>query len=247
MARTNESIPDGQAGQGPERPDKPDRVDADAIANVRRLAIVLGCSKTVASERAREPWFPPRRPDGTWSRRQVLAAVEQHERPPAAPAPTPDDRPDRDLHAVLESSRDPVELARAAVPLAARRFAAAHDRGDIREVTKTTSDFARALEELRRTEAGMIELRKAREEVVSVDDMRAVGAKVGRKFVEACERLESRLAAQVEVWLADEQFRTLEPAVRGRSVRAWVASQTNVARTITADEVKSMVDAEASS
>jgi hypothetical protein len=157
---------------------------------------------------------------------------------------------DRDLIEVLETSTDPVDLARAGVRLAARRYAreAASPEG---LSAKAPEDFKRALEELRRCEAEYMVLRRERAELVEREVANALVGALARRSVLAMERLEIRTASQVEMWLHDATFRGLQSDDRARVVREWVKAQTKHARLAessaeAAAEIERLVAAEVS-
>lgn len=204
----------------------------------RQLGTALGVSSSKAHTLARDLGLV-KGPDG-WD----VEAFRRAMTPAAAPAApveraAPAAAVDRDVKP--EKDVDPLAIAREAV-LRAKTLL---DQADAFGAPRALETLKKVLEELRRTQAGELELEERKGELVSVDDVRAVAAKIGRKFVEGLERLEGRLAPQVELWLADPSFRALEPAERMRSIRKWAAGQTSVAREITAEEVSALLAAEA--
>lgn len=210
------------------------------VKGVRELAKLLAVSKTKAAELAKEPWFPAKGPDGSWSAAEIRRAIAKRDgdRDPAGgDAAEGFSEEDEQLLKVMRTSTDKLELARAAVPLAARRFGLAHG-ADVRTAGKTTQDLARALEELRRQEGDAVELGVRQGNLI--ERSAAVGAVVGT--IHACtgllQRFEVELAAKVEAWLADEKFRALTSEERARAVRSWTGMTSDRMRNEQADEVE---------
>lgn len=225
----------------------------------RELAEALGlAAASRAHELAKEPWWPPKGPEG-WDvdECRLRLARKRAGKPPipdAAPAPAApvarvSENPlvaarerelavpeladeDRRLVEVLRTSSDEVELVRATMVLMSRRLGASLAAQAL--PAKALSDFTATLEELRRTETAVLELRKERGEWIERDVARAIAGQIARSFVEACERLVMRLPQQVETWLADPELRAAAPEDRARRIRAWATDRTRELRVVEA-------------
>jgi hypothetical protein len=240
--------------------------------SVRSLAGALGLSKSQVDRFTREPWWPARGPDG-WNVEACRAAYSANvnaRKGLAAPAPTPqtapteavastpvhrdpgaasapvDERAKPHLEA-LRAAGDPLDGLRAAYQLAALRLAAGMETGAF--PARAIGDLTRTVEELRRTEAAVLEQRQARGELVETATARALLEASARRFNAALERLETRVAAQVEQWVADPQFRAAGVEERAATVRAAVRALTRQARTeeggaAVAEELRAAVAAE---
>jgi hypothetical protein len=109
------------------------------------------------------------------------------------------------------------------------------------ELPRVIDGVNKALLEHRRTHAGELAIAKTEGKVISVDDARATIGKVSRTFVTVLERLEAKLASQVELWVFDQELRALEPPARRRAVQEWFAAQSEVVRRLTAAEIERMI------
>jgi hypothetical protein len=211
------------------------------LATPAELAEVLGVGRSKAYALAKEPWLAALRgPDG-WDADAVVRARTEQGREAGLEVTDADAQ-------VLASADHPVELVKAAVRLAARRLA----RDPKASRSKLLDDLNKAVDNLRLTEQGFLELTIRRGELIERDVAKACMGALARRFVLACERLEVRVAAQVELWLADEKLRALSTDERGRAVRAWVAQQTKQARLGETDdaareEIEKMIAAEVAS
>lgn len=219
----------------------------------RALADAMGISVSRVHALSKEDWFP-KRGDGWWVVDDCLGALARHRRgdPPASafgraeiPSSTNpliaararEDEPsvstaEPEDRKVLSEARDPLDVARAAMRLASRRLA---DAGP-KESSRALEDVKRSVEELRRTEEGYVKLALQRGELVERSVAKAVIGAFGRRFVLALERLESRVASQVELWIADPAFVAATVDERGNVVYAWVKRQTSQARLAETEE-----------
>lgn len=150
------------------------------------------------------------------------------------------DAVDQALLGELETSVDGPTIARALVRLMARAFAR-----DVRGGRSPRHDHAKkALEELRLTEAGWLELERERGTVIERTVARACMGQLANRYKLSLERVETRLAGQVEAWLGDPKFLALPTEDRGRAVRQWITSETRSAREVEAIEIERMIAAE---
>jgi hypothetical protein len=241
------------------------------ISGVRRLGEALGIPKTKAAELAKEPWFPKKGPDGSWSTAEVQRAYAAFKEgkigatgtragpslgpgnpfnyipsiptaPPASPgAPVVLVLDDDALRNVLETSGDPEEIAKALIQLVARSVARAGAQPAMKDVVA----LKMTLEELRRTIAGHLEIAKEKGEVITRSVAISVIGQLGRRAISLMERYEVQLAAKVEAWFSDPAFRNATSEERAREIRAWAADQTHSMRKIEADDVEKLVAAEA--
>lgn len=143
--------------------------------------------------------------------------------------------PVRDALETLRNTTDPLAMARAGATLAARRVASAYERGD---VARELDGLKKCLEELRRSEQGYLEIGKERGTLIARDVAIVV---LGSLATRACAVLglhEVRLAAEVERWLHNENFRALTSEERARKIRAWAQENTFELRTFVSEEPK---------
>lgn len=225
--------------------------------SVRSLANALGVSTSRGHALSKEPWFPVRQADG-WdvaACQKAVAANRRGETPsPAAapPSPTATSSPptspvDAGDVGALAAGDDPIAVARAALKVASWHLATHAELGpeshprSAEWLRNALEGVKRSLEELRRCEAGYLELAKERAQVVEVEVAKGVVAIAGRRFVASLDRLEVALASRIERWLFDAEFRALEPAERRRQVRAWAIEQTTAARSLEAEEIDRLV------
>lgn len=145
---------------------------------------------------------------------------------------------DEELADVLEQSQDPLELARATIQVVARRLSR-----DVRDSKDTGQDVAlkKALEELRRTEQGYLEMSVLKKDLIQRDTAKALAGNVAARFVAALDRYEVALAKQIETWLADPVFQKLETEERTRLVRAWCRERSRNARQVEADDLEKWI------
>lgn len=215
------------------------------ISGVRRLGEALGVSKTFAAELAKQPWFPVKAADGTWSTQEVRAAYAAHKggalsvADQARTAIAAAEQADPEAHGyspevvgldewklrkVLETAKDPEVIASTTMQLVARSI------GTSGLSVKSVIAMKAALEELRKGAAGYLEIGKAKGDLIEREIARATMAALCKRFVLALDRIGVRIASQVELWLADEKLRVLSSDERGRVVRDWVDQQTKYAR-----------------
>lgn len=207
------------------------------VSSVRELAASLGLSKSQAHRWSKEPWFPSQASDGTWSLlevRKAIAARSAPEKPSnpliahaeaqkaAAVLPVTNDA-DRQT---LADAKDPLEIARAAARLASRATAAPTGLA----LVEALESLKRTLAELRMCEADFLELAKKKGEVIERDVAKVCMGKLSARFVLALERLETRLAGQVELWVSGNTLPEA-PEDRSRVVRKWIVDQTAALRT----------------
>lgn len=217
----------------------------DRAKTYAELGSALGVSTSQAHKLARE--VPLTKGLDGWDVLAARAAVEAHKRRKVAPlvpavtpataappataiASSPAPAPEVDALTIARTSlRRAVELLQAADPS---------------NLPRALESVKKSLEELRRTEDGVLKLARAKGELIDLDVAKAVAARVGRRFVNALERLEVRFAGQVELWAFDPAFKALETEARIRAVRAWVLEHTTAARRLEADEIGLMIAAE---
>lgn len=159
----------------------------------------------------------------------------------ACPTAEPDPE-DARLVATLRVSSDALELARAGARVAGRHLATVHEAGA--STTRDVEGLKAALEELRRTEAGLVELGQARGVLIDRDVALAVAGQLAARFVGALDRFEARLVGQIEAWLGDHNFAPRPTEDRARIVREWVRVQAHAARVTEATELEQLVEAE---
>lgn len=219
------------------------------VSGVRALADALGTSKTRAAELAKEPWFPPKGPDGSWDVRTVKKAYEDfREGRFAAPSPTvhavaappaPGDGLNEDrLRQILETEDDPEKIAHAVMQLMARSIATSGLS------VKHVVAMKMALEEARKGASGYLKIAQERGELVKRTVAKVVIGDVVQRAVRILERYEVELAARVEAWFGDEKFRAMTSEERARAIRAWAQAKTHDLRSTEAKEIEDLVAAE---
>lgn len=162
------------------------------------------------------------------SMRTVRAAVA-----PEAPEP-----PDAKLLSILrDPSAGPVEVARATMRLAAKRLASSVGEREIESMKKS-------LEELRRSEAGYMELAKQRGTLIERDVAKAVIGQTVARAKRALELVEVKLGAKLEEWWSSGEMEKLGPEDRKRVARSWLAEQALSVLGMNADEVEKMIASE---
>lgn len=151
---------------------------------------------------------------------------------PAASSPVPEppglSEAVKGLTETLRTSQDPLEITRASMRLAAARYAEEIAKGD--PSPRAAEDLKKASQELRNAETGFLELAKSRGELIERDVAKACMGQLAQEFVRALERLEMRVAAQLDSWLGDPEMRDLDTEARGKIVREWLGTQTRAAR-----------------
>lgn len=210
------------------------------VTGVRGVGEVLGIPKTKAAVLVKEPWFPPRGPDGSWSTAEILAAVEARNAGRAPPVV----HEARSSAGVGLRSQNPTERQTAAAEIAARYLEKADQDGDFDGVAKALASIARSHEELRRGETDAVALAKEKGTLIERDAAKACMGELASRFVRALERLEARLSTQVEAWISDETFRTGTAEARQREVRAWASKQAIAGRNDEAGELEKMIAVE---
>lgn len=237
------------------------------ISGVRKLAEVLGISKTTAAEHAKASWFPKKGPDGSWITSEVQKAfaafksgslgsqafsvrfpnLEAFEKEAAArtstsPAPSGEamGADEAALQNVLRTSNDPEQIAQATMALVARSIAEAGNRLEVKHVIAMKS----ALEELRKGAGGYLKLAQEKGDLIRRDVAKAVIGQLAQRAIRVLERYEVQLAQRVEAWFGDPAFKALSSEERARVVRAWAVDQTQSVRSVEAAEVEKLVAAE---
>lgn len=164
---------------------------------------------------------------------------------PATPPGPPRDRVARaaEVAALRNAGVSPIERARAVLVAASSALADAIDSEE-GATGRDFDSFRASLDGLRQAEAAYLELEQKRETLIDREAARAAMGGLARRFVLGLERLEVRVAAQVELWLADEAFRKLSVEERSRAVRAWVAAQTKQGRVEETAELDRLIAAE---
>lgn len=143
---------------------------------------------------------------------------------PAAVVELGADDADADLIRILNESTDLLEVAKVTTLLAAKNYAR-HPRDD--EAAET---LQKAIDMRRKMENDGLELAKKRGELIARDVAIAIVGAYCRRFVMAGERMAPRFAAQVEMYLSDEQFKARPVEERKRLTRDWVQAQMRAVR-----------------
>ena len=214
------------------------------IKQLTQLARQLGINKGYLSRLKRQTWFPQRNDDG-WDLDEVRAAIASNvnRRKGADEDKVPDtsrfESDDPLIQALRSSESKPIDIARAAVRLAARKFAYNLETGRIG--MRDLDDLKRALEELRRSEEAYVELAERRGELIERDVAKAVAGGLALRLVGILNEVENALAVQVEIWLEDAQFRKLTTDARSRQVREWFDKRSRLIRSADANEVEAMI------
>lgn len=144
------------------------------------------------------------------------------------------------LAVLLDPEATALEQVRAAAQLTAAQLGREPDRyGGVDAVKKT-------FEELRRSEAGFVELEEHKGRLIDRDVAKAVCGQVASRAVQALDRFESKLAGQIEVWLGTREWVELGAEERSRRVRTWAQEQSRASRVEWAGEVERLIEAERS-
>lgn len=203
------------------------------LASPAELADVLKVGRSKAYALAKEPWLAALKGAEGWDEDDVLRAQA------AQTAGAGLEVGDEDAK-VLAAADDPRELAKAAVRLAARRLA----RDPKASRSKLLDDLNKAVENLRLTEQGFLDLDLRRGKLIELDDAKAACAKLARTFVSALERLQARLATQVELWRGDPEHARLDAEGRARAVRGWLERELGTERSFTESQIRAVIAAE---
>lgn len=148
---------------------------------------------------------------------------------------------DDELADVLARSTDPMELARAAIQVVARRLSREVRNG---EDAGAANDFKRALEELRRTEEGYLKIATTKGELIARTTAKALAGGVAARFVGALDRYETAAAKQFEIWMVDPEFQRLDSGERGNRIRAWLRENSRNCRQNTSDDLEKWIKEE---
>ncbi|MBX3465297.1 MAG: hypothetical protein KF878_00170 [Planctomycetes bacterium] len=148
-----------------------------------------------------------------------------------------------ELATLERADSTPVARATAALSAAAGALAAALRSKD-GATGRDFDSFRGTLDGLRQAEAAYLDLERERGELIEREAARGCMGRLAHRFVLGLERLEVRVAAQVELWLADAAFRELSVDERARTVRAWVAAQTRQARVEQVEDLERLIAGE---
>lgn len=225
------------------------------VRKQKDLAKALGVSAAQASRIARAYWCPARTDEG-WEVEKVREAWLTHsarrgreddsakpEEPTSSPGEDQRAAPPADVADLVEvlrsRSANPSAVAQAAVHVAGQQLADAVAEGTA--TTRGVEGLAKALQELRRSEAGWLDLQARRGDLIARQDARAVAGVLGRELVEVLASLETLVASEVEIWLSDRDFLELGSGDRQRQVRAWFGGKVHDFRRLVADRLDQIV------
>lgn len=229
---------------------------ADSLS---QLARALGRDKGDLSRWSKLPWFPARDADGNWnvdlvraaldanvrSRRKqkeelpLEAAARQAAQPQAPASKTPDAR-ETELIAVLKNpASTPVAIAEAGHALAAYHLGLAAEKGI--PGTAAFEGMKKQSEELRRALQAQLELDQQQGVLIKRDSAKEVIGACVRILVDVTSTLENTAALEIEIWISNDEFKTLSVEGRRERVRTWFEQQTRALRTIGADKIEAMV------
>jgi len=186
------------------------------------------------------------------ARSPAISTPETLTPPARQPATSPAENPaasskydgaDDDLLAVLNSKESSaLQQNRAAFQLASRRLARAQ-RAD--EVSPNDFEgFKKAAQELRNAESAYIELEKQRRDLIPRHEVRAIVGECAARLVQVLSSLETSLATEVSIWLADKSFVQSSADERSRRVRRFVREKTITARTDEAGTIEKLIDSQ---
>lgn len=219
--------------------------------SVRALAAALALGKSRVGDLSNEPWWPAKGPQG-WEVAACVAAYQQHVRgragadapiaagpPPAEQAAAPRERKPLDARGLglveqLRTSDDTLALLSASVQLLSQRLGDGAIDGGV--PARVAGDLKNLAQELRVAQEAAFRRAQVMGELISRDAAKACMGALARRFVLALERLESRVASQVELWLTDGAFAAGTVDDRAIAVRAWVRAQTRQARVGESDQ-----------
>jgi len=125
------------------------------------------------------------------------------------------------INTLADPHASPVDKGRATYNLATLRMSAAAREGSVSG--SMLAEISRALQELRRSEEAYMDIEVRRGDLVPLEMCQEIVGELVRRLNDACNRLMSRLATEVEIWRISNR----PPDERKRTIRSWVATQFN--------------------
>ena len=226
------------------------------IMKSSELAKALGVGKSYVTGLRKRPWFPAMHADG-WDlaevqramdvnlrRRKTVPSAEQtsgiapagQAEPKRPPMVDPDDPR---IALLMSGEAEAIDIARTSVQLAARTYAAniSQDGAGARDL----DNLKRALEELRRSEEGYLDLAERRGNLIQRHVAIAVVGQLVTRMVELLNTVEHLLATQVEIWHEDRRREDLPVEERRALVREWFNDQVRALRTTETDQIEELI------
>lgn len=222
------------------------------------LGKALGRRRQLLTRWSRRPGFPRKEADGwpveacrQWVssnvavRRSLRPTGEPTPAPPAAPPKASASDTDAELDALAdrleEAGSDGLEASRAAVALIGRMVASGARSGTLGP--REAAGLKATLEELRRAEAGYMELQRRRGELIERDTARQVIGAMAARLDAVRAELVAALPLAAGAWVeADRRGRCSDVELR-RRVRSWIDDTLRELRTREADRVEAEIEA----
>jgi len=163
-------------------------------------------------------------------------------KPAKKPAKKPASRPRTPLDADapgIDPDATPVEVARAALRIAAHSLGQAAERGEVR--AKDLDGMKKTLDGLRMAEKDYLKLQQDKGNIVTRDQAAEVAAWVAERGVEALRSMTARLVSQVSMWFADPAFVSADQGERQRLVEEWAEKRERQVREVAARKFESLL------
>jgi hypothetical protein len=215
---------------------------ASPAIGLRKAAAALGLDPGQLSREASRPGFPRQGNQFDIAAIAAWRAANTRQRKTAATSPSPiprdDTPPDPNRRTLVDAAASPLQKAEAAMNLLAGELADGC-------TPVRAAAFKTSLQELRQSKAAYIELAREAGQLLSRDLTSRMLAECCTRLVSCLTTLQSSIAGEVEVWLADDSFKTKTPAQRRRIVGDYVAAQCSQVRRLEADKIDAMITAAA--
>jgi len=138
-------------------------------------------------------------------------------------------------YALKDRKADPLAKCEELLHLAGLMFVNAYEDGTA--APRDVEAVKKALEEARRTEAGLMELRKKRGELITLTSARGVLAKLCSRLRTTLDHYQTAVASKVIQLVDDEEYLTLDTAEQRRAFLRWSKGELREIMTLEADEV----------
>jgi hypothetical protein len=130
------------------------------------------------------------------------------------------------IETLADPSAGPVEKGRATYNLCTLRFSRMAREGAVSG--SMLKEISRALQELRRSEDGYMDIEKQRGNLVPLELCQEVVGELVRRLNDICSKLNALLCTEIEVWLSA----SMNSTERRKAIRAWLQKQMHELRSL---------------
>lgn len=242
-----------ERGKKPKNAKKSPVIDVfDIPTSLTKCARLLGVAQSLLSKQLKlYPGFPWEK-DGkkviprkvmvwrTQNIRERKPTPEQAQPTSASVMPVAEPTPEEAARTLASLIANPkstaLDITRATVFMAAQQVVKAGASPNSLDALKKT------LQELRQAEAGYVELEKSKRELISRPEVVAIVGACCSRLVRAATVLESAIATEFAVWLANPKLKEMAADTRARLVRAFVSKTCREVRSLEAEGVEKLLE-----